>query len=345
MTAYLVTGHRGVVASRFAASRVRAGDSVDGIDDGKDPRHQLNASPGIHEYPVRLGAFVNPHGTPSDIGDIVTSADRVLHAAASTGIPYSGQAPLDDWSRNVDGTLEILEAVRRAPKPTVILSSVKPYGLQALPVVERNRYVDLGRGCAGVDESYPLVPDEPYAASKAAQSLISQAYARSYDLPIVIFRCSNLYGPAAPHGARHGWLTWFCIRAALGWTIEIQGDGKQTRDVLFWSDVESAAIAAFEALEAGKVERGSIFNLGGGPDNLMSPLSAVNVLREMGAKFEVRFADGRKHEDRLFCTNTAKLNAALGWGPKVGTFAGMEQVYDWACDNREALARVYEGER
>jgi CDP-paratose 2-epimerase len=209
--------------------------------------------------------------------------------------------------------------------------------------MERNDHYALS-GYA-IDERCPLVPDEIYAASKAAQSLACQAYARSYDLPIVVFRCSNLCGSAAPHGPRHGWVTWLCIQAALGWTIEIQGSGKQTRDILYASDVESAALLAFSALESGDVERGRIFNLGGGSANLLSVLQLVEMLRAMGAKFETRQGPGRKHEDMLFCTDSSAVQRDLGWERKVPVREAVARIYEWACANRDALAVVYEGER
>lgn len=329
---YLVTGGLGVVASLIAKSRLGAGDDVCVVDDGSSARHSLNEAHEAHHHAFRLGADLsNPSTAPIE-------ADRILHAAASTGIPYSGQAPLDDWSRNVDGTLEVLEAVKANPKPTVILSSVKPYTTANLCAIERADHYMLSGDA--VKESERLEADEPYAASKAAQSLISQAYARSYDLPIVVFRCSNLYGPAAPKGRAHGWLTWFCMLAAWGEPIEVQGSGKQTRDMLFWSDVESAAMAAWEMLEAGR-GKGEIFNIGGGYRNMISVLQAVETLRSFGAKFDTRPGPGRKHEDMLFVTNHSKFEMATGWKPRVSVPDGMKQIYDWARENREALREVY----
>ncbi len=334
---YLVTGSSGVIGSLFSKSRIAAGDEVSLLDDGASARHRYNASAiAGHPMPIQLGDKCPAH-------QLRATADRILHAAASTGIPYSGQAPLDDWSRNVDGTIEVLEAVRAKPTPTVVLSSVKPYTTANICAVERDDHYMLSG--SGVTEREQLIPDEPYAASKAAQSLICQAYARSYDLPIVVFRCSNLCGNAAPHGMRHGFLTNICIRAALGWTVEVQGSGKQTRDILFASDVESAALLAFSALESGDVERGRIFNLGGGPNNTISVLQLVAMLRALGAKFDTRPGQGRDHEDMLFVTDSSAIQRDLGWERKVSVRECVVRIYDWAVANRDALATVYEHEQ
>jgi len=320
----LVTGGRGVIASLFAKRLHAEGHHVTIIDDGNDSRHYFNSFPGPIYYDLRLERF-----TPHVLADIVSNCDRVFHAAASTGIPYSAEEPLDDWQRNVDGTIALLEALRKTPKPTVVLSSVKPYGLG-------------GIDSHGVDERFPLEPDEVYAASKASQSMACMAYARSFDIPLVTYRCSNLFGNAAPHGARHGWLTWFCIRAALGWPIEIQGDGSQRRDMLFASDVAEAALLGWENIE--KLS-GKVFNLGGGPANVISVAGAYDILRQFGSKSPSRQGPGRKHEDQLFVTDTTALRNAIGWLPRVSTPIGMRVIYDWARENSARLAQIYAGEK
>lgn len=330
---YIATGGLGVIGSLFAKSRLAAGDNVQVVDDGCDPRHEFNGRGLTAQSSRRLGTDLLTQQMR------VASADRIFHAAASTGIPYSGKAPLDDWSRNVDGTIGVLGAVRADPRPLVVLSSVKPYALGKLFALERDDHYALSGN--GVNEDFTLVPDEIYAASKAAQSLVCQAYARTFDLPIVVFRCSNLAGNAAPHGPRHGFFSWICIQAALGLTVEIQGTGKQTRDILFATDVESAALLAFSALESGDVERGRIFNLGGGPSNLISVLQLVDLLRSFGAKFETKPGPGRKSEDVLFCTDSSAIQRDLGWERKVPVRECAARIYEWACINRDELAVVY----
>ena len=326
---YLITGGLGVIGSLCVRKLSADGHEVTIVDDGSDRRHMFNAPDVDLIFQSRLEETEG-----SILAELVEQNDRVLHAAASTGIPYSAQEPLDDWRRNVDGTIALLEALRKHPKPTVVLSSVKPYGLDALRFMERPTRYELSGG--GVSEAYPLLPDEPYAASKAAQSMIAAAYARTYDLPITVFRCSNLYGPAACHGARHGWLTWFCIQAALGRPIEIQGAGNQTRDMLFWSDVLDACDRAW--MRGGS---GLILNLGGGRHNTLSPLEAVATLRSLGATVETVSAPGRVNEDVLFVTDTTAASVRLGWMPAVEVTDGVGQVYEWACEKKDRLGKVY----
>lgn len=335
---YLITGGLGVIGSLCARKLEADGHSVTLIDDGADRRHDFNESQ-LNADTLLCYAQRLEETAPDVLADIVAAHDRVLHCAASTGIPYSGEEPLDDWTRNVDGMLALLEALRKHPRPTVALSSVKPYGLGRLAYLERPTRFELSG--LGVDEGYPLEPDEPYAASKAAQSLVCRAYAKSFGVPVLVLRCSNLYGPAACHGPRHGWLTWFCICAALGWPIEIQGKGNQTRDMLFWSDVLGAAESGWSELESNRIAGGKILNLGGGRFNTVSPLEAVATLRSLGATIETTSGPGRKHEDSLFVTDTSIVQGVLGWKPHVSVEGGIAQVFEWARVNRRKLAEVY----
>lgn len=322
---YLVTGGLGVIGSFYARYLSERDDQVIVIDNGKDKRHEWNRS----KLPssVRVEELdLSDRKNLKKLTSLVSETDRVVHAAASTGIPWSGENPEADWDANVEGTRNLLRALVAHPKPTCALSSVKPYATFPMP-------------SSGLDEHGGMAPDEPYAASKLAQSALCQAYGRSYGLPIVTFRCSNLYGPGAPHGPRHGWLTWFCIKAACHSPIEIQGSGTQRRDMLFASDVVSACESAL--YRAGSL-RGAVFNLGGGPANVISVNQAVSELRRYVPELGSYPGPAREHEDSLFVTNTGRACAALDWAQRVNVRDGISRVYQWAVKNEKELRKVYE---
>lgn len=362
MARYLVTGGLGVVGSEFTRWALSQGHEVLIIDAAEEPRNKwLASSLARHAEAVKIpAADRQPRGLsearmssplaitaerlelmqPSALATLIGASDFVVHAAAHTGIPHSAQDPCDDWHSNVDATRAILEALRRlgpdkAP-PTVMLSSVKPYDVS-----------DVSRVAAtGVDESFPMAADEPYAASKLAQSAIAQAYARSYGLPITVIRCSNLYGPAPCHGPRHGWLTWFCIAAALDLPIRLEGTGRQQRDVLFTSDITLMIRAV---LRAGDRTRGRVLNAGGGRPALLSvndaAVAITQLLVEKGRPAP-RFvtAGGRDHDDAIFCTDHRALTTACGWFPLVKPFGpegGINQILDWALANEAELRELY----
>ena len=359
MSRYLVTGGLGVIGSHIAGRLISAGHDVQIIDCGGGARHLFNgkAIDASGSSQMIKGCFVRLEEMPTeDLADLVDKADFVIHAAAHTGIPHSVTDPHDDWQSNVDATRNLLEALRIAPTPTVVLSSVKPYRvLCEAPCLACNgskssgsSYLGHGGGpcpeCRGLGyrglrEEDPLDPDEPYAASKAAQSMLCVAYARSYKVPVVTLRCSNLYGPAACHGPRHGWVTWFCIAAAIGHPIAIQGDGEQTRDILHATDVHDACRRSL--LMAGEL-RGRIFNIGGGHINRVSVRSVISQLQTLGADLKTVDAEARRLDDRHVFADHGAFTRATGWTPTVSAAHGVREVYRWAVANANALRTIYQ---
>lgn len=321
---YLVTGGLGVVGSCMVRRLLEDGHQVtiwDACEAYRNAWIWANLPKDIEIHRGRIEEM-NVEAATSRLREV----DAVIHAAASTGIPHSVVHPDDDWRSNVDATRVLLEALRKHPVPTVILSSVKPY---AVPM----NIEEVG----GLTELVPLIPDEPYAASKAAQSMLAMAYARSYELPIVTFRCSNLYGPAPCHGPRHGWLTWFCISAAIGRPIEVQGTGEQSRDMLHADDVLSACLSAFAHMD--KI-RGEVFNIGGGANNRVTVGVAAERLREIKGVEIVRRAP-RAMDDLHVFANFGAFKQATGWVPRTSVDDGIRSVLLWAIENKVELAELY----
>lgn len=350
---FLVTGGLGVVGSLLARHLLAGGHHVVIIDAAEEPRNKWAASElGEHArttiYTRRMEEM--------DLRQIVKSVDAIVHAAAHTGIPHSALVPDDDWRSNVDATRALLEAMRitGAIVPTVVMSSVKPYRVHDLPVRQQdNRYVwvepddvlkapnewVMAKSAAehGINERWPLEPDEPYAASKMAQTALCVAYARTYDLPIATLRFSNLYGPAPCHGARHGWLTWMCISKALGRPIEIQGSGLQVRDMLYADDIIAALLRSLERISE---LSGKVLNVGGGVSNTVSVLEAVKLLDAFDT---ATFGPGRKNEDPIFITDHSAFSQLTDWQPKVGVAEGVRRILEWAKAHRPLLERLYDG--
>lgn len=329
---YLVTGGLGVIGSHFARQKLEEGHEVEIIDACEEPRNEwvwnrLRAADRLKLLCVDEARLEEM--TAEDLLAAVEEADYVVHAAAHTGIPHSLVDPVDDWRSNVDATRLLLEAVRRQPRPTIVLSSVKPYRVPR----------DLG---SGLREDHLLEPDEPYAASKAAQSLLCQAYARSYGVPVTVFRCSNLYGPAPCHGPRHGWITWFCIAAAIGRPIEVQGTGEQSRDILHAGDVAAAVDLALADLCGGGRLRGEVCNLGGGYRNVVSVNQVAKLLQEL-AGAEVKRGPARAMDDDRVFADSGKFRDLTGWEPRIYSLDGVREVLAWAQANKTALAKLYEG--
>jgi CDP-paratose 2-epimerase len=329
-----ITGGLGVIGSYFA-NMMSKEHELTILDSAEEHRNHFIKNHLSQNIEFRIEKLET--ADLSNIGDY----DLVMHAAAHTGIPHSIIDPQRDWTDNVDATKHLLDAIRTAKKApnTVVLSSVKPYKTDNDCEIVGDRYVWKNKR-TGLNETTELEPDEPYAASKMAQSALCMAYARSYNLPITVFRCSNLYGPAPSHGPRHGWLTWLCLAAVLDRPIEIQGTGCQVRDMLFASDVGSAVLAANEHMTN---LRGKVYNIGGGIENSISVKEAAGMIKSILPNTKITQGEGRKHEDLIFITDYTRFNTITGWKPKMNVKDGIQSIISWALENKKELQDAYFG--
>lgn len=341
----LVTGGLGVMGSKFIESLAKdPNNNITCLDAAEQPRNHLTKKILLTKFNVDKVTFIEQRMETAPMDMLVASNDLIIHAGAHTGIPHSAQVPDDDWKSNVDATRAILEALRKSinKPPTVMLASIKPYKVDDIPChEEKTRMVWNDSNLVGIDEKWELGPDEPYAASKMAQTALVMAYGRSYDLPVTVYRCSNLYGPGLCKGPIHGWLTWFCIAAALGLRIQLQGNGKQMRDMLFADDVLSAVLAGEKYIEQMK---GEVYNIGGGKDNTISCIEAVTYLKSLGYfpnDDSVIWGPGRQHEDMIVIADYSKINKLTGWAPTVGVKQGIKSILDFSTKHKEEMLKIY----
>ena len=260
--------------------------------------------------------------------------EAVLHLAAQTAVTTAVEDPREDFESNALGTFNVLEAARCLPRLRALLyaSTNKVYGgLTDVAVVERDdRYAY--RDCPdGIAEDRPLDFHSPYGCSKGAGDQYVMDYARIYGLPTVVFRQCTIYGPRQLGVEDQGFMAWFCIAAMLGEPLTIYGDGKQVRDVLYVSDLLALYERAIERIDRIK---GQVYNVGGGPANTLSLLELVARIEErLQRRLELRFAEWRPGDQRVFIANIAKASRDLGWQPKVGVAEGIESLLTWVLDH------------
>ncbi len=160
-------------------------------------------------------------------------------------------------------------------------STNKVYGgLDDIPLRSRNgRYEpeDADLRAQGISETRPLDFHSPYGCSKGAADQYVIDYARTFGLPAVVFRMSCIYGPHQFGTEDQGWVAHFLIRALEGKPITLYGDGMQVRDVLFVEDLVQAFLLAQAHMER---LSGEAFNIGGGPDNTLSLLNLLDLIRD-----------------------------------------------------------------
>jgi CDP-paratose 2-epimerase len=263
-------------------------------------------------------------------------ADVIVHLAGQVAVTTSVTNPRDDFESNALGTFNVMEAARLSEKNPIVLyaSTNKVYGgMEDVELFEeptRWRYKDLVNGCP---ESQPLDFHSPYGCSKGTGDQYVRDYARMYDLPTVVFRQSCIYGPRQFGIEDQGWVAWFIIAAVMGRNITIYGDGKQVRDILHVEDLLNAYDLAVEKIDAAK---GQVYNLGGGPDNVMSIWAEFGPKLEnlIGGTIEVARGDWRPGDQKVFYADISKAEKELGWKPNIGVDEGVKMLFDWVKQNK-----------
>jgi CDP-paratose 2-epimerase len=183
------------------------------------------------------------------------------------------------------------------------------------------RYAD---GRCGVDEAQPLDFHSPYGCSKGAADQYVRDYARIYSLPTVVFRLSCIYGTRQLGTEDQGWVAHFARAILAGEPITIYGDGHQVRDILWVDDLVRAMRAAMARI--GSVA-GQVFNLGGGVRNTVSVRGVIERLQEIaGTRAEVSFAGWRPGDQKVYVSDTARAEHALGWRAEMAWEEGLERL-------------------
>jgi CDP-paratose 2-epimerase len=333
----LITGGAGFIGSNLSDRLLSDGHDVVVLDN----LSRVGVSHNLDWLRERHGSRLN-HAN-ADVRDLAMveraaiGVDVIYHLAAQVAVTNSVQDPIEDFSVNAQGTLNVLEAARRQNrKPAVVFTSTnKVYGgLEHLRVAERETRYELPEMPDGVAESCPLDFHSPYGCSKGSADQYVRDYYRIYGVPTTVLRMSCIYGPRQFGNEDQGWVAHFVINALRGNTLSIYGDGKQVRDLLFVTDLVDALVYAGN--KPAQVA-GEIFNIGGGPDNAVSVWAEFSGLleRTLGALPEVRRAEWRPGDQRVYISDIRKAERQLGWRPKVAPVDGLAKLAAWA---EEALA-------
>jgi CDP-paratose 2-epimerase len=198
----------------------------------------------------------------------------------------------------------------------------------------RYAYRSLPRG---VPEDRILDFHSPYGCSKGCADQYVIDYHRIYGLRTIVFRQSCIYGYRQMGAEDQGWVAWFMIASQLGHPITIYGDGKQVRDILFIDDLLDAYDAAFAA---GDRAVGRAYNIGGGPDNVLSLLELTAYIEKRERhKIPCGYSDWRPGDQKVFVSDIRRAQAELNWAPRIGCGRGLELLYDWVKENKELFAQ------
>lgn len=329
----LITGGSGFIGCNIADALARSGRNVLIFDNMSRAGVQENAQWLRERHAERVAIEAADIGDTRALARAVKACSAVLHLAAQVAVTTSVDRPAADFEINARGTLNVLEAVRlHNPRaPLVFASTNKVYGrLLANNAFVRhgNRYVASDqRFAAGVGEDTPLDLYSPYGCSKGAADQYVHDYARVYGLRTVVLRMSCIYGPRQFGTEDQGWIAHFMLRAMRGHPITIFGDGLQVRDALHIDDAVAAWLGALDRIDT---VSGRIFNLGGGPDNAVSLLELIDMIKQLrGSEPELRFNTWRPGDQPWYVSDIRAIAAALGWAPRVRLRGGLLSLQGW----------------
>ena len=337
-----IFGGAGFIGTNLADAFMAGGEDVIVFDNLSRPGVERNLSWLAARHGAHLHFVAGDIRDADAVGAVVKESRAVFHLAAQVAVTSSLADPQDDFSVNAQGTLIILEAIRRlAPAcPLVFASTNKVYGNLAGCEMEEllDRYdpVDKRLRDHGVDETQPLSFHTPYGCSKGTADQYVLDYARSFGLRTAVLRKSCIYGPRQFGTEDQGWVAHFLIRALQDQPITIYGDGKQVRDVLHVTD----AVAAYrKVLDNIHTLAGQTFNLGGGVNNAVSLRMVLEEIATItGRELRLNHAAGRTGDQLYFVANTSQLSSVVDWRPRVGWRAGLADLAEWlAADLGVAL--------
>jgi dTDP-glucose 4,6-dehydratase len=249
------------------------------------------------------------------VRSVVEQVDVIVNAAAESHVEKSILEGASEFvATNVQGTRVLLDAIRLAPvERFILISSSEVYGTaETVPM----------------DEDHPLNPRSPYAATKAGADRLAYAYHATYDLPIVIVRPFNNYGPRQ-HPEKV--VPRFVIQALADEPITVHGDGTASRDWLYVEDDAEAIEAVIEADLDTIV--GEVINVATGEDVPVSRIADL-VLELVGKPASLKeFVDERPGQVRRHLGSTEKAERLLGWRARTSLEDGLAKTVAWYREN------------
>lgn len=321
METILLTGAAGFIGAKTAEELLNLGYKVVGVDNMND---YYDVS--IKEWRLKTladdGNFVFHK---ADIEDYLymkslfetNKFTAVINLAARAGVRYSEENPHIYMSTNAQGTLNLLELMRKFNvKKFVLASTSSLYAGQQIPF----------------KETLPVnTPISQYAATKKAAEVTTYTYHYLYGIDSTICRYFTVYGPAGrPDMSPYRFVKWIIE----GTPITLYGDGTQSRDFIFVDDIVKGTVSALKSVGY------EIINLGGGQKPITLNEMIKLIERYSGAAAKIKYQPVQKTDMVETMANIEKAKSVLNWSPKIPFEEGIKRTVEWYLSNREWLKNV-----
>jgi CDP-glucose 4,6-dehydratase len=306
----LITGYEGFLGSHLTRALLELKAKIYGLDILTHRKKTILSRKDLAKIKIIKGSAENL----LLLSEIIkkNKIEIIFHLAAKSLVGQGLQDPLRTFSTNIKGTWNILEASRNnsSVKAIIIASSDKAYGSHKnLPY----------------REDAPLKGIHPYDVSKSCADLIAYTYAHTYNLPVAITRCGNIYGPGDFNFSR---ITPDTIRCALSdKTLSIRSNGKFIRDYIFVDDIINGYMLIAEKLQ--KLKLGSqAFNFS--DENPISVIALVKRIYKIAAKeANYKILNQAKFEIKDQYLASSKARRVLNWKPKFTLDEGLRKTIAW----------------
>ena len=303
----LVTGGAGFLASHLVPALLARGDKVI-AQDVLSSDQAVRIKPLIESKAITYRWQSVVDIVPKDLEGV----DLIIHTAALTDVPLSNTSPTYTRQINYDSMVSLTSVLKQTKTPILCMSTENVYG-----AVPENRLP--------ADESEPSRPKNAYAASKVAMEAILHSSAVQNDVPVGVIRSSTLFGEMM----RTKQVVAIFIRQAIeNKAITIEGDGSQTRDFNYVSNmVDAHLLLSKRLLEQTKGGFG-VWNIGAGRE--MSLKELIDIIRSLSnSSSAVEYKPWRPGEEGRLCLSIEKAKADLGYSPKVSVEEGLQKTIDW----------------
>jgi UDP-glucose 4-epimerase len=313
----LVTGAAGFIGSTLVDRLLADGHQVVGVDNlSTGCAANLEDARRLHGSGAKRFTFVRCDVLAPELAGILEGVrpQVVFHLAAQVDLRASVADPQFDARTNVLGTINLLDACRRAAVSRIVYaaSGGSRYGAPTrLPVAEDT----------------PINPLSPYAAAKVASEIYLRVYADMYGLTPVILALANVYGPRQDPYREPGVVATFGHAVLTGRTATVFGDGKSTRDYVYVDDVADAFVRAAEADPA----IAGVFNIGTGKQTTVTELHGL-IAAAAGGSLPPRYSAAHSGEVRAIALDIANARNQLGWTPTVDIHEGIRRTLAWLRD-------------
>ena len=333
----LITGGCGFLGSHICEHFAKKGDKVVAFDNLT--KYELArtgyATEEARNYNLNLVKNLGVEFIKGDVRnyeqllEAAKGCDFIVHTAAQPAMTIAWEDPDLDFSTNVQGTFNVLKTAREYKIPIASCATIHLYGTKINEELKEGetRYL---REPAEINEDYPTMTGvlTPLHASKRSAEIYLQTFIDTYKLTAASFRLTGIYGPNQFGGEDHGWVANFAIRAILGLPINIFGNGKQVRDIIYAKDVAEAFDAFYQKRKSG------IYNIGGSSKTAISLVECIDLLKKIiGKDIKINFGPDRFGDLRYFVCDTKKAERELDWRAKILPEEGIANLVNWIKDN------------